>query len=73
MTEYLAYKRLNGKWTWVCKMSGTKCNIVPQVTPDKLYEMGWEGCVCACDKPINKALEDRYERMTSRDDTPDFY
>jgi len=72
MTEYLAYKRVNGKWTWVCTMSDRTCPVVPQVSPKKLDEMGWEGCACVCDKPMDKALEDRYEMMASRD-VPDFY
>jgi len=63
MTEYLAYKRVNGKWTWVCTMTGGSCPAVPvKATPKKLGEMGWEGCACACDRPIEKAMEDRAER-----------
>ena len=72
MTEYLTYKRVNNVWTWVCKMSDRPCRVVPPVKPEELGEMGWEGCACACDKPMDKALEDRYEMMASRD-VSDFY
>lgn len=44
-----------------CEITGRLCDVVKGKVPEK-----WEGCVCNCDRPIMKHMEDRAEMSMNR-------
>ena len=70
MTDYLLLWGKGKNKTPYCKITGKPCDVFK--TPKEVTD-GFEGCACACDHPADKAMEDRYEMMASRGNTPDFY
>ena len=72
MADYLWFWGKGNKKTAFCRITGKPCDVI--TTPKQVRELkngNFEGCACMCDRPQDKALEDRYEMQSSRWDYPD--
>jgi len=69
MTEYLKFvKRMRGG-NFICTMTGQPCPVLKDKHSIKNLE--WEGCAASCDRPVEKAMEDRAE-WSCRGDYPEW-